>query len=168
MHDDLSFWITPSCGADRKNCHFFAQKNFSINRIPQSLKLKIACESYYVLTLNDVLIGRGPARGSSRIYFYDVYELAAFLREGSNTLKAEVLCMNVPPGRNVPLQPALRVECGEARRSAVLQYAAGVLRMAGSAQGKGFPGSVLCRDPGRLADLSTETSSKWDSPAGGT
>jgi len=113
MHDDLSFWITPSCGADRKNCHFFAQKNFSINRIPQSLKLKIACESYYVLTLNDVLIGRGPARGSSRIYFYDVYELAAFLREGSNTLKAEVLCMNVPTGRNVPLQPALRVECGE-------------------------------------------------------
>lgn len=113
MNNDLSFWIAPEGAADRKNCHFFARKSFSVNSLPQSLELKIACESYYVLKLNGILIGRGPARGSSRIYFYDVYELAAFLHEGSNTLKVEVLCMNVPTGRNVPLQPVLRVECGE-------------------------------------------------------
>ncbi|MBO4491202.1 MAG: hypothetical protein J5944_07570 [Lentisphaeria bacterium] len=113
MNSGLSFWIAPEGAAGRKNCHFFAQKSFSLSTLPQSLELKIACESYYVLKVNGRIIGRGPARGSSRIYFYDVWELADCLQEGLNTLRAEVLCMNVPTGRNVPPQAALRVECGD-------------------------------------------------------
>ena len=112
MKKGSSFWISPEGAATRKNCHFFAQKTFTVTKLPETLKLEIACESYYLLFLNGISIGRGPARGSSHIHFYDVYELADHLRKGRNTLKAEVLCMNVPTGRDVPVQAALRVECG--------------------------------------------------------
>ncbi|MBP5181445.1 MAG: hypothetical protein J6331_00300, partial [Lentisphaeria bacterium] len=111
MKKGSSFWISPEGAATRKNCHFFAQKTFTVTKLPETLKLEIACESYYLLSLNGITIGRGPARGASHLHFYDVYELADHLRKGRNTLKAEVLCMNVPTGRDVPVQAALRVEC---------------------------------------------------------
>lgn len=113
MNRPMSRWIAPEGAADRKNCHFFAQKSFPVGELPASLELKIACESYYILQINGFTIGRGPARGSSHIYFYDVYEIAGYLHKGVNVLKAEVLCMNIPTGRNVPPQAALRVECGD-------------------------------------------------------
>ena len=107
-----SFWIAPEGEETRKNCHFFAEKTFSVSEVPESLQLKIACESYYLLEINGNTVGRGPARGSSTVYFYDVHEIAGYLRPGANTLRVEVLCMNIPTGRNNPLQAALRVECG--------------------------------------------------------
>lgn len=107
-----SFWIAPEGEETRKNCHFFAEKTFPLSGVPESLQLKIACESYYLLEINGNTVGRGPARGSSTVYFYDVHEIAGYLRPGANTLRVEVLCMNIPTGRNNPLQTALRVECG--------------------------------------------------------
>ena len=77
-----SFWIAPEGEETRKNCHFFAEKTFSVSGVPESLQLKIACESYYLLEINGNTVGRGPARGSSTIYFYDVHEIAGYLRPG--------------------------------------------------------------------------------------
>jgi len=112
MKNGLSFWIAPEGVETKKNCHFFVLKSFSVDELPEALKLKIACESYYLLEINGITIGRGPARGSSHIYFYDVYEIAGRLQKGLNILKVEAFCMNVPTGRNNPPQAALRVECG--------------------------------------------------------
>ena len=112
MKNGFSYWIAPEGVAAKKNCHFFVRKNFTVDELPETLELQIACESYYRLEINGIVIGRGPARGSSNLYFYDTYELAGRLRRGLNSLKAEVLCMNVPTGRNNPPQAALRVECG--------------------------------------------------------
>ena len=112
MIQNIGYWIGPKGYKDSKNCHFLAQKSFSLDKIDENLELKIACESYYLLQINGITVGRGPARGTSTLYFYDTYPINSYLHIGTNTIKVEVLCMNIPTGRNIPIEPALWVEVG--------------------------------------------------------
>lgn len=106
-------WIAPEGVKNRRNCHFTAEKEFEVPDVPDSLFLDIACESYYLLKINDVVVGRGPARGSNFNYYYDTRQITQYLHKGSNRIFVEVHCMNVPTGRNVPIEPALWVRCGD-------------------------------------------------------
>ena len=106
-------WIAPAGVSARRNCHFVASRTFTLDVPPDSLDLEIACESYYLLKINDVVVGRGPARGSSFTYYSDRWQIAPHLHAGVNRITAEVHCMNVPTGRNVPAEPALWVRIGE-------------------------------------------------------
>lgn len=107
------YWIAPQGVKNKINCHFHAQKKFEINVLPSNAEIKIACESYYLLKINNVYVCRGPARGSNFNYFYDTVDIAKYLRCGGNEILLEVYCMNVPTGRNVPVEPALWVDGGE-------------------------------------------------------
>ncbi|MBQ7206487.1 MAG: family 78 glycoside hydrolase catalytic domain [Lentisphaeria bacterium] len=106
-------WIAPAGVSARRNCHFVASRTFELDRQPDSLFLDIACESYYLLKVNDVVVGRGPARGTSFTYYYDRRQIASCVHAGVNRITVEVHCMNVPTGRNVPAEPALWVKVGE-------------------------------------------------------
>jgi len=105
-------WIAPLNAAKRRNCHFSATRTFELAEVPDSLFLDIACETYYLLKVNDVTVGRGPARGTSFTYYYDRRQIAPFVHAGVNRITAEVHCMNVPTGRNVPAEPALWLRVG--------------------------------------------------------
>lgn len=106
-------WIAPWNAANRKNCHFIASRTFVLDVPPDSLYLEIACESYYLLKINDIVVGRGPARGSSFTYYSDRWQIAPLVHAGDNRVTAEVHCMNVPTGRNVPAEPALWIRVGD-------------------------------------------------------
>ncbi|MBR6374042.1 MAG: family 78 glycoside hydrolase catalytic domain [Victivallales bacterium] len=112
MDPNIASWIAPKGLSRRRSCHFHARRDFELEEVPDNLELQIACESYYLLKVNDVTLGRGPARGSSGIYYYDSYQIAAFLHCGTNRIHVEVLCMNIPTGRNVPAEATLWVRCG--------------------------------------------------------
>ena len=109
----IAQWIAPENVRNRKNCHFFASRDFDLDETPDSLFVDIACESYYLLKINDVSVGRGPARGTSRSYCCDRWQVAQYLHAGKNRITAEVHCSNVPTGINVPAEPALWIKAGE-------------------------------------------------------
>ncbi|MBO5680224.1 MAG: hypothetical protein J6T08_00780, partial [Lentisphaeria bacterium] len=75
--------------------------------------MQIACDSYYLLEINGLRVGRGPARGSAFKCFYDEYEVARFLRKGANRISVLGCCMNYPAQGSMPVTPALRMALGD-------------------------------------------------------
>jgi len=77
-------WITaPGCEGV-KNCAFRAWRDFELGERPESLLLEIAAECNYILYINALRIGNGPARGSSGVNYFDTWEIAPFVHEGRN------------------------------------------------------------------------------------
>lgn len=75
--------------------------------------LHIAAESNYRLYLNGVMVGRGPARGTKALNFFDSYEVSGLLRMGENWVAAEVHSPNVPTFKAAPAQPGVLIQLGE-------------------------------------------------------
>ena len=57
-------WIAPAGAEKMIPCHFRAEKHFDLDSVPLSLTAQIACDSYYMLEINGLRIGNGPARGT--------------------------------------------------------------------------------------------------------
>ena len=108
-----AFWIAPAGAEKFKPCHFLARKEFTVSELPSSLILQIASDSNYLLEINNLTVGRGFARGTRNISFYDEYDIASMLREGKNVITVLVVCMNIPVESTQPVTPAVRLAAGE-------------------------------------------------------
>ncbi len=103
-------WIAPVGSAVAKNYYFRVRRAFSLATVLGKQQLHIAAESYYALWLNGHFIGRGPARGTRKVNFYDTYEVAEWLKEGENTVAVLVQCMNISNFTTAPCRPGVIVE----------------------------------------------------------
>ena len=110
-------WIAPAGAEKMIPCHFRAEKHFDLDSVPLSLTAQIACDSYYMLEINGLRIGNGPARGTPSKRFYDEVEIAPFLRKGENLVSLLCCCMNFPAEASMPVTPALRLAAGELLRT---------------------------------------------------
>lgn len=95
-YDDFTFnarWITCP-GADVPNCcaEFFT--SFDCRNEAEAGFLRIAAESYYMLYVNGVFIGRGPVRGTWSSNYFDTYDLTGIIRKGENRVSVLVSSMN--------------------------------------------------------------------------
>ena len=106
-------WIAPAGVEDMKPCHFLALKEFEIKAIPASLIMQLTCDGNYLLEINGQIIGRGPARGTRSVAFYDEYDIAGYLHCGLNQAAVLVNCMNIDAQATWPITPALRAAIGE-------------------------------------------------------
>jgi alpha-L-rhamnosidase len=59
---------------------------FELDTLPQSVPARLTADSRYVVFVNGVEVGRGPARSQPRRLRFDEYDLAPFVREGANTV----------------------------------------------------------------------------------
>lgn len=103
-------WIAPAGTADSINVAFRARRCFSLSRAPESKLLHIAADTTYRLFINGFELGRGPARGTRTVRFFDSYEIAPFLREGENWIAAAVHCPNRQSFKAAPAQPGLLLQ----------------------------------------------------------
>lgn len=99
-------WIAPANSAAEKNFHFRVRKKFLLTEVPRQATLQVGCESYYLVYLNGHEIGRGPARGTHTVNFFDEYLISEFLQPGENTIAALCLCMNIETFIAAPAEPA--------------------------------------------------------------
>ena len=105
-------WIAPA-GAERyKPCHFRAEKVLEFATVPERLTVQVACDGNYLLEVNGQRVGRGPARGTQTVAYYDEYDVAPFLHEGANRFSVLCVCMNYPAGASQPITPAVRMAVG--------------------------------------------------------
>ena len=73
-----------------ENLHYRFRRVFTCDRLPESCPLRITADDYYKLYLNGVFVCQGPAQGYPFAYYWNECDLHPFLREGENTVEAEV------------------------------------------------------------------------------
>lgn len=103
-------WIAPLGAKNLKNYYFRARKAFFVEKICDKVELIIAAESTYILYLNGDEIGRGPARGTHAINYYDCYSVASKLKIGRNEVGVLCYCGNIETFIAAPAEPAVIVE----------------------------------------------------------
>ncbi len=103
-------WIAPAGATDRKNYYFRARKTFFVKTVSEDMELLIGAESSYILYLNGLEIGRGPARGTHTINYCDSYQVASSIQVGRNEIGVLCHCMNIETFIAAPAEPALAVE----------------------------------------------------------
>jgi hypothetical protein len=103
-------WIAPRDSEDVQNLYFRARVQFELLELPEKSILHICAESYYVLYVNGIEVGRGPARGTHMHNYYDSYDVSSLLRPGKNVIAALVQCMNYDTFIAAPAQPGLIAE----------------------------------------------------------
>lgn len=83
-------WVWSHVGsATQPECVLF-RKTVAYETIPDSVSLHITADTSYLLTVNDHIIGRGPANSQSTRY-YDTVDIAPYLHIGENTLTVQVI-----------------------------------------------------------------------------
>jgi len=73
-----------------KNLHVYLRKTFDLASQPRSAPAYVTADSRYRLYVNGQFVGRGPARSYPRFQYYDVYDLAKYLKPGKNVVAAVV------------------------------------------------------------------------------
>ena len=66
--------------------YMFARRSFQIENLSKSAQLHITASDRYMLFVNGVYIGRGPARSDPRRKSYDTYDVVKHLKQGKNTI----------------------------------------------------------------------------------
>lgn len=103
-------WITVPGRGEEKNFYFRARKRVSVDRPPETARLRVAAESHYMLWINGHRLGRGPARGSRSRNFFDEYDVGPFLRPGDNWIAVLAQSMNEPNFMSFPAAAAVAIE----------------------------------------------------------
>ena len=69
---------------------FAFRKKLVLEKKPATARIRMTADARYLLWVNGRFVGRGPARGFPWAQPYDDYDLAPFLRPGTNWIAAEV------------------------------------------------------------------------------
>jgi Glycogen debranching enzyme len=89
------------CAAPRDNegARCFLRRSFTLESVPESVRVFVTADSRYRLYVNGAPVGRGPLKGTLIHYFCEEYEIAPLLRAGRNVLAADVIWF----GHQMPL-----------------------------------------------------------------
>ena len=73
------------------------RKQFELQNLPQTHTIRISADSRYKLYINGNFVQEGPQKALSlKEWFVDRLDIAAYLREGTNTAAVEVLRYPTP------------------------------------------------------------------------
>jgi len=75
-------WIWGAGEPAPRNTHMQFRREFELSQLPAAASLHISADSRYILYLNGVRLGFGPARNYHYHYEYDSYDIAAGLVPG--------------------------------------------------------------------------------------
>src|SRR5215208_3092289 len=62
------------------------RKTFQLSRLPERAPARITADSRYALYVNEQEVFRGPVRSQPRRLYYDLFDLAPYLRIGENVI----------------------------------------------------------------------------------
>ena len=75
---------------DHVDSRFAFRKKLELASQPTSGRVRVTADARYMLWVNGRFVGRGPARGVPWAQPFDDYDLAPFLRPGTNWIAAEI------------------------------------------------------------------------------
>src|ERR1700730_8107791 len=83
-------WIVCPDGPVRDAGVFHFRKRLTLERVPTHFTVHVSGDSQFLLYVNQQRVGSGPARGDLAHWRFETYDLAPFLRAGTNVLAATV------------------------------------------------------------------------------
>ena len=89
-----------------KNSLCLFRKTFEIKKAVKSAKVRLFADTRYVLYVNGIRAGRGPARSDPRWKLYDTLDISSLLKVGENVISAEVLYYGYGSGHSIDRIPA--------------------------------------------------------------
>ncbi|KIO76843.1 hypothetical protein TH53_12625 [Pedobacter lusitanus] len=108
-----AFWITSPNSQQREYGVYHFRKVFLLptSGIPKSFLIHVTADNRYRLFVNGKPIYSGPAHGDLFNWFYETIDIAAYLKEGKNTIAALVWNMgNIAPVAQVSNQTAFLLQ----------------------------------------------------------
>lgn len=67
------------------------RKTVDLTNVPKSYFINISADSQYKLYVNGQLVEFGPGKGDDKIWFYDIVDIAPYLKSGKNVIGVVVL-----------------------------------------------------------------------------
>lgn len=83
-------WICPAGAGPNNNSYFHFRRDFTLKQLPHKAPFHITADQSYMLYVNGLFVGRGPARGYQRQWPFDEYNLSPFLTAGKNWISVRV------------------------------------------------------------------------------
>ena len=89
-------WIWVKGEAKPRHFYLYARRAFELAAPARSALLRVTAADRYVLYINGVYVGRGPARSDPRRKSYDTYQVAQHLAPGANVVAIRALSLRYP------------------------------------------------------------------------
>ena len=83
-------WVTSPDAKQREYGIYHFRKTFNLSHPPAKFWIHVTADNRYRLFVNGSPVCAGPARGDLFNWFYESIDIAPYLREGENTLAAQV------------------------------------------------------------------------------
>ncbi|HSI72875.1 MAG TPA: family 78 glycoside hydrolase catalytic domain [Fimbriimonas sp.] len=83
-------WIGPAYDPRQDLGVFVFRRKLKLDAVPEQLLIRVSADNRYKLYVNQQLVEFGPQRGDARHWFYEVVDLAPYLKKGENTVWALV------------------------------------------------------------------------------
>jgi hypothetical protein len=84
-------WIMHPTVEPQAHAVVLFRKNFELAAKPGKFVVHVSADNHYRLFVNGKYVSRGPARGDLDHWFFESIDLAPFLKQGKNTIAAEVV-----------------------------------------------------------------------------
>jgi hypothetical protein len=97
-------WIGVTTGSEKEpvqNIHYAFRHKLSLEDRPSAAPVRVTADARYILWVNGAYVGRGPARCYPWRQAYDEYDLAPFLRKGTNWIAAQVHEFGLSNGQHI-------------------------------------------------------------------
>jgi hypothetical protein len=88
MPDSPCIWIDKP--KTQRLTHVYFRRSFSLAGKPKRAIIHLYAQSLYHLRVNGVMVGYGPARAYNEYPEYDSYDIAPYLRKGTNVVGVQV------------------------------------------------------------------------------
>lgn len=79
-------WIWNELPECVENVYLEARKAFRLESVPAAARLAISANQSYIVYINGLKVGRGPAPADSAWKYYDEYDVRAYLQPGPNVV----------------------------------------------------------------------------------
>jgi alpha-L-rhamnosidase len=96
-----------SSSPNRPEVHALFRKTFTLAQVPGRAPARITADSRYLLYANGREVFRGPIRSQPRRMFYDLFDLAPYLKTGENVLAVYVKYYGSPKSFWMPAPPTM-------------------------------------------------------------
>jgi len=97
-----SFFPGAEPSVSKPESHGLFRKTFTLKRLPRRAPARITADSRYALYINGQEAYRGPIRSQPRRLYYDLFDLAPYLRKGENVIAVYVKYYGTPKSYWMP------------------------------------------------------------------
>ena len=108
-------WIAPADAVVGGYNVMHFRKTFELDVVPQKLEVNVSADARYKLYVNGKYVGNGASSGDTACWYYEVFDIAPYLKKGKNIISAKVwnFGKGFSPSAQISVRPAFILDSVE-------------------------------------------------------